>query len=32
MARVMISLSEREASGPGLFFDRRDWQKSSAMT
>jgi hypothetical protein len=32
MARVMTSLSEREASGPGRLFGGWEWQKSSAMT
>jgi hypothetical protein len=32
MAKVITSLSEREASGPGFFLVGWDWQKSSAMT
>jgi hypothetical protein len=32
MARVISSLSEREALGPGRFFGGWEWQKSSTMT
>ena len=32
MERVMTSLAQREASGPGLIFEAWEWQKSSAMT
>jgi hypothetical protein len=32
MARLSTSLLERDASGPGRFFDGREWQKSSAVT
>jgi hypothetical protein len=32
MARVITSLSEREAWGPGLLFGGWEWQKSSTMT
>ena len=32
MVRVMISLSEREAWGPGRFFGGWEWQKSSTVT
>ena len=32
MARVITSLSERDAWVPGLLFGGWDWQKSSAIT
>lgn len=32
MARVMTSLAQRDACGPGLLFGRWEWQKSSTMT
>jgi hypothetical protein len=32
MERVMTSLAHRDASGPGLLFGAREWQKSSTVT